>query len=89
MARQRLTEHQQAALEQLAKPDRYFTWSNYPRIVDATGKSWGRLHINTAISFRWRDYARKDPATGWYVITEAGRKAIEGLPSVLVKPYSQ
>lgn len=84
MVKVRLTSMQQAALEQLSKPDRYCVWSNYPIIVNAAGEYCGRLHANTAISFRMRDFVRKDPATGWYVITATGRAAIEGLPSVLV-----
>lgn len=81
----RLTTLQRAALEKLSKPDRYLVWSSHPMIVNAAGEYYGPVHANTAISFRWHDFMRKDPTTGWYVITDTGRAAIDGLPSVLIK----
>jgi hypothetical protein len=72
----RLSKHQRVALKWLIKPGYALVWSSMPEIVDAEGKYRAEVRIQTAISFRWRDYIHKDDATGWYVITDIGSAAL-------------
>jgi len=76
MAKKRLSEAQRWALDALATEGAHFVWRNRPVIVNTAGRIGG-FHANTAMSFRRHNYVAKDPASGAYVITDAGRAALK------------
>lgn len=75
MAKTRLSRAQQVTLTHLAQ-GKYLAWGAPPHIVDSKGAYLYRAPYQTAITLRQRNMIAKDPTTGWYVITDEGRRVL-------------
>ena len=76
MTKIRLSRAQLVTLTHLAQ-GKYLQWGAPPHIVDSNGAYLYRAPYQTAITLRQRDMIAKDLATGLYVITDEGRRALD------------